>query len=60
MVLLHLLEQGAAGPSCMGKDKDTGHAVVTVHGCKSACLELDLLAKCHHLVELWENLHPLL
>ena len=60
MVLVHLLEWSVAGPSCMGKDKGTGHAVVTVHGCRRASLELDLLTKCHHPVVLWENLLHLL
>ena len=50
-VLVHILEQGVADPSCIGKGKDTGH-VVNVHGCISACLELVLTSKHHHSMEL--------
>ena len=39
-MLVLFLEQDVADPSCMGKDKGTGHVVGTVHGCISACLGL--------------------
>ena len=50
-VLVHNLEWGVVDPSCMGKDKGTGY-VVNVHGCISACLELGIPSKHHHLMEL--------
>ena len=55
MVLVHLLELNVAGPSYMGRDRNIGNVVVTAHEYISICLELDLLTKWYHLVELWEN-----
>ena len=49
-----------AGPSCMGKGRTTGNVAVTAHEYLGVYLELDLLTKCHHLVELWESLLLLL
>ena len=60
MVLVHCLEQNVGGPSCMGRDRNIGNMVVTAHEYISVYLEVDLLIKCHHLVELWENLLLLL
>ena len=36
-MLVHILEQDVADPSCMGKDKGKDHVVMNVHGCISAC-----------------------
>ena len=36
---------GMVDPSCMGSGRGTGHEVVTVHGCISACLGLVLPSK---------------
>ena len=60
MVLAHRLELNVAGPSCMGRDRNTGNVVVTAHEYISVYLELGLLTKCCHLVGLWENLLLLL
>ena len=32
---MHLLEKNVVGPSCMGKGRNTGNAVVTVYMCLS-------------------------
>ena len=60
MVLMHILEWGVADPSCMGKGKGTGHALVTVHGCRSACLGLVPPSKHHCLMEMLGSVHLLL
>ena len=44
----------------MGRDRNTGNVVVTAHEHINVYLELNLPTKCHHLVELWENLLLLL
>ena len=43
-----------AGPSCMGRERNNVNVIVTALEYISIYLELDLLTKCHCLVELWE------
>ena len=39
----------------MGMGSDIGGLADMCHGCTNVYLGFDLLTKCHHLVELWEN-----
>ena len=55
MMLGHLVECRVAGPGCMGRDTNTRNVAVTLHEYTNVYLELDLQAKCHHPVGLWEN-----
>ena len=60
MMLEHLLQCSVAGPGCMDRDRNTRNVAVTVHEYTNVYPELDLQAKCHDAVGLWENLLLLL